>query len=391
MCIIDRLLRDKGSVWDVIAFKQLHVQLVADLPLLIFGHLLADDADLCAGRIFLRGDKPALADRGAAKVKGRDGAEVVGGDDAVGVLLDVDVLPEILEVGFQLWVVLHILPALNWERCVAGFVLHSLSASVIGQPEILVVLCWCRESKIVVNSVSRIHQGAVLGPQPGAMGLENRDILHIGVEDQAVGVVGLVEGFDVLRVRFPLLWLKSQVGIVQGIGIGKAAGSVVEDLQTERQCLRMIDVVWMILQLERLLCPNLKADDVVALHIPCRGFCAIARHLRSVPHDWTRLDVGAVLAAQVIAFHRVALEDGGDVVPLYPHGLIADVGVAVAFHQLSVSVHLAVQLGDGQGGESVLRELQIAGAVVIQVHACDKKGRCNQQKPEINNCLFAAF
>ena len=114
-------------------------------------------------------------------------------------------------------------------------------------------------------------------------------------------------------------------------------------------------------------------------------------HRQTLEERTPRLDVGAVLAAQVIAFHRVSLEDGGDVVPLYPHGLIADVGVAVAFHQLSVSVHLAVQLGDSQGGESVLRKLQIAGAVVIQVHACDKKGRCNQQKPEINNCLFAAF
>ncbi len=40
---------------------------------------------------------------------------------------------------------------------------------------------------------------------------------------------------------------------------------------------------------------------------------------------------------------------------------------------LSVSVHLAVQLGDGQGGEGVLRELQIAGAVLIRFMLVTKK------------------
>ena len=140
LCIIDRLIRNKGSVRDIIAFKQLHIQFVANLPLLVLCYLFADKADLRTGFILLFRDEPALTERCISKVKGRNRGDIIGCNYIVCILLDMDVLPEILEVGFQLRVILHILPALDWEWGVTDLILHPFPASIVSQLDIPVIL-----------------------------------------------------------------------------------------------------------------------------------------------------------------------------------------------------------------------------------------------------------
>lgn len=85
-------------------------------------------------------DEPALTECCISKVKGRNRGDIIGCNYIVCILLDMDVLPEILEVGFQLRVILHILPALGWEWGVTDLILYPFPASVIGQLDIPVIL-----------------------------------------------------------------------------------------------------------------------------------------------------------------------------------------------------------------------------------------------------------
>ena len=222
------------------------------------------------------------------------------------------------------------------------------------------------------------------------MVFDNRHILHTGIEDQTVGILALVEGFNVLCVRFPLLRFESQIRIKHLLRVLKAAGGFIKNIQTKVVFFRIIGII-MILQLEWFLCLNLKTDNIVAAHKPLRNVCTITIHLRGIKHRRTFLDIGAVLCPQIIASHRFTVDDLADIITPDTHRLITDMLLAVAFHQLSVPVHLSVQLGHCQCGKGAFGGLQVADAVPVQVHACDKKGRCNQQKPEINNRLFASL
>ena len=103
-------------------------------------YLFADKADLRTGFILLFRDEPALTERCISKVKGRNRGDIIGCNYIVCILLDMDVLPEILEVGFQLRVILHILPALDWEWGVTDLILQPFPASIVSQLDIPVIL-----------------------------------------------------------------------------------------------------------------------------------------------------------------------------------------------------------------------------------------------------------
>ena len=111
----------------------------------------------------------------------------------------------------------------------------------------------------------------------------------------------------------------------------------------------------------------------------------------AVVHRGMALDIGPVLRPQIPAFHRFTVDNIAKIIPLDAHSLITDVLLAVPFHQLTILIYLSVQLCNSQGRKNVFRNLQVTDAVLIQIHARDKKGRRDQQKAKIDNRLFAAF
>ena len=59
--VVDRLILEEWDIaGDIIALKKPHIQLVPDFPPLVLRHIFADEADLRAAGILLRGDQPPL-------------------------------------------------------------------------------------------------------------------------------------------------------------------------------------------------------------------------------------------------------------------------------------------------------------------------------------------
>ena len=215
-------------------------------------HIFADKTDLRAVGIFFRGDQSPLCQTSAADVIGRYRGKVVGGNNIMRVLLYAGVLPYILKVSFQFRVLLHIFPSLDREMHKFLVILHPFSGAVIGQSQLLIILNRLGKHKFVAASppsVINVFKNAclILHPFPKTMVAEDRNILHVWIENQVFGIVSLVKLFDFLTVRRPHLLVKSKILIVQGVWVGKTTGSIIYDIQFYTLVV-MVSIFWIISQ-----------------------------------------------------------------------------------------------------------------------------------------------